>query len=208
MITMKGKILLTGYEPFLDMKRNPSMEAIRLLDGMEYNGYEVVVEELPMKYAEIRGIISGLINKHQPAAVICTGVSSIATDIPVERVAINVGSADGRVNFGYERLDQILNPDGPTAYWSTLPIREIVEAIKEEGIPARISNSAGTQGCNLVFYHLMDFIAEKNLGILGGFVHVPRLPENAVGSRNPSMSLLDSAKALKIATDLTASKLP
>lgn len=208
MITMKGKILLTGYEPFLDMKRNPSMEAIRLLDGMEYNGYEVVVEELPMKYAEIRGIISGLIDKHQPAAVICTGVSSIATDIPVERVAINVGSADGRINFGYERLDQILNPDGPTAYWSTLPIREIVEAIKEEGIPAHISNSAGTQGCNLVFYHLMDLIAEKNLGILGGFVHVPRLPENAVGSMNPSMSLLDSAKALKIATDLTASKLP
>jgi pyroglutamyl-peptidase len=208
MITMKGKILLTGYEPFLDMKRNPSMEAIRLLDGMEYNGYEVVVEELPMKYAEIRGIISGLIDKYQPATVICTGVSSIATDIPVERVAINVGSADGRVNFGYERLDQILNPDGPTAYWSTLPIREIVEAIKEEGIPAHISNSAGTQGCNLVFYHLMDLIAEKNLGILGGFVHVPRLPENAVGSRNPSMSLLDSAKALKIATDLTASKLP
>ncbi len=208
MITMKGKILLTGYEPFLDMKRNPSMEAIRLLDGMEYNGYEVVVEELPMKYAEIRGIISGLIDKHQPAAVICTGVSSIATDIPVERVAINVGSADSRINFGYERLDQILNPDGPTAYWSTLPIREIVEAIKEEGIPAHISNSAGTQGCNLVFYHLMDLIAEKNLGILGGFVHVPRLPENAVGSRNPSMSLLDSAKALKIATDLTASKLP
>lgn len=205
---MKGKILLTGYEPFLDMKRNPSMEAIRLLDGMEYNGYEVVVEELPMKYAEIRGIISGLIDKHQPAAVICTGVSSIATDIPVERVAINVGSADGRINFGYERLDQILNPDGPTAYWSTLPIREIVEAIKEEGIPAHISNSAGTQGCNLVFYHLMDLIAEKNLGILGGFVHVPRLPENAVGSRNPSMSLLDSAKALKIATNLTASKLP
>jgi pyroglutamyl-peptidase len=208
MITMKGKILLTGYEPFLDMKRNPSMEAIRLLDGMVYNGYEVVVEEMPMKYAEIRGIISGLIDKHQPAAVICTGVSSIATDIPVERVAINVGSADGRVNFGYERLDQTLNPDGPTAYWSTLPIREIVEAIKEEGIPAHISNSAGTQGCNLVFYHLMDFIAEKNLGILGGFVHVPRLPENAVGSRNPSMSLLDSAKALKITTDLTASKLP
>ncbi|MBT3284769.1 pyroglutamyl-peptidase I [Candidatus Bathyarchaeota archaeon] len=205
---MKGKILLTGYEPFLDMKRNPSMEAIRLLEGMEYNGYEVVIEEMPMKYAEVRDIIRGLVDKHQPAAVICTGVSSIATDIPVERVAINVGSADGRVNFGYERLDQALNPDGPTAYWSTLPVREIVEKIKDEGIPAHISNSAGTQGCNLVFYHLMDYIAEKNLGIPGGFIHVPRLPENAVGSRNPSMSLLDSAKALEIAADLTASKLP
>lgn len=208
MITMKGKILLTGYEPFLDMKRNPSMEAIRLLDGMLYNGYGVVVEELPMRYAEIKELIRGLVDKHQPAAVICTGVSSIATDVPVERVAINVGSADGRVNFGYERLDQTLNPDGPTAYWSTLPIREIVEAIKETGIPSHISNSAGTQGCNLVFYHLMDYISEKNLGIPGGFIHVPRLPENTVGSRNPSMSLLDSAKALEIAVDLTASKLP
>ena len=208
MITMKGKILLTGYEPFLDMKKNPSMEAIRLLDGMAYNGYEVVVEELPMKYAEVRDIIRGLVDIHQPAAVICTGVSSIATDIPVERIAINVGSAEGRVNFGYERLDQTLNPDGPTAYWSTLPIREIVKAIKEAGIPAHISNSAGTQGCNLVFYHLMDYIAEKNLRIPGGFIHVPRLPENAVGSRNPSMSLLDSAKALEIAANVMASKLP
>jgi len=175
---MKGKILLTGYEPFLDMKKNPSMEAIRLLDGMVYNGYEVVVEELPMKYAEVRDIIRGFVDIHQPAAVICTGVSSIATDIPVERIAINVGSAEGRVN------------------------------IKEAGIPAHISNSAGTQGCNLVFYHLMDYIAEKNLRIPGGFIHVPRLPENAVGSRNPSMSLLDSAKALEIAANVMASKLP
>jgi len=205
---MKGKILLTGYEPFLDLKRNPSMEAIRLLDGMEYNGYEVVIEEMPMRYAEVRDIIRSLVDKHQPSAVICTGVSSIATDIPVERVAINVGSADGRVNFGYERLDQVLNPEGPTAYWSTLPFREIVDAIKESGIPAHISNSAGTQGCNLVFYHLMDYISKKSLGIPGGFIHVPRLPENAVGSMNPSMSLIDSAKALEIAVDLTASKLP
>lgn len=205
---MKGKILLTGYEPFLDMKRNPSMEAIRLLEGMEYNGYEVVVEELPMRYVEIRDIIRSLVDLHQPAAVISTGVSSIATDIPVERVAINVGSADGRVNFGYERLDQTLNPDGPVAYWSTLPVREIVDGINEAGIPSHISNSAGTQGCNLVFYHLMDYIAEMNLGIPGGFIHVPRLPENAVRSRNPSMSLLDSAKAIEIAVNLTASKLP
>jgi pyroglutamyl-peptidase len=132
---MKGKILLTGYEPFLDMKVNPSMEAIRLLDGMEYHGYEVVIEELPMRYAEVRDIIRGHVDKHKPAAVICTGVSSIGTGIAVERVAINVGSADNRPNFGYERLDQILNPDGPVAYWSTLPIREIVE---ETGHPRRV----------------------------------------------------------------------
>jgi pyroglutamyl-peptidase len=205
---MKGKILLTGYEPFLDMKVNPSMEAIRLLDGMEYHGYEVVIEELPMRYAEVRDIIRGHVDKHKPAAVICTGVSSIGTGIAVERVAINVGSADNRPNFGYERLDQILNPDGPVAYWSTLPIREIVEEINSQGIPAYISNSAGTQGCNLVFYHLMDYIAEKKLDIPGGFIHVPRLPQNAAGSMNPSMNLLDSAKAIEYAANVTASKLP
>ena len=160
--TLKGKILLTGYEPFLDISPNPSIEACRLLEGKTYHDYLVVVEELPMRYKEIRGLIRRYIYEHQPKAVISTGVSSVATDICVERVAINIGSADCGPNFGYDTLDQVLNPDGPAAYWSTLPIRDIVGAINKEGIPARISNTAGTQGCNLVFYHLMDFVAEKN----------------------------------------------
>ena len=204
---MKGTILLTGYEPFLDFKRNPSLEACKLLEGMDYNGYEVAVEELPMRYKEIQDIIRRLVDKHKPAAVIATGVSSKAPDICVERVAINVGSADGGPNFGYETLDQVLNPNGPAAYWSTLPIRDIVEAIKKTGIPARISNSAGTQGCNLVFYHLMDYLAEKELDTPAGFIHIPRLPENAVSIINPSMSLLTSARALEEAVSLVASRL-
>ena len=204
---MKGKILLTGYEPFLDFKRNPSTEACKLLAGKTFDGYEVVVEELPMRYKEVRTLIRGLIDKHNPAAVISTGVSSLAPDICVERVAINVGSADGGPNFGFDRLDQVLNPDGPAAYWSTLPIREIVGKINAEGIPSRISNTAGTQGCNLVFYHLMDYVAEKQLGIPAGFIHVPRLPENAVETRNPSMSLESSTKALEIAVKTVASHL-
>jgi len=204
---LKGTILLTGYEPFLDFKRNPSLEACKLLEGMDYNGYEVAVEELPMRYKEIQDIIRQLVDKHKPAAVIATGVSSKAPDICVERVAINVGSADGGPNFGYDTLDQVLNPNGPAAYWSTLPIRDIVEAIKKTGIPARVSNSAGTQGCNLVFYHLMDYLAEKELDTPAGFIHVPRLPENAVSIINPSMSLITSARALEEAVSLVASRL-
>ena len=204
---MKGTILLTGYEPFLDFKRNPSLEACKLLEGMDYNGYEVAVEELPMRYKETQDIIRRLVDKHKPAAVIATGVSSKAPDICVERVAINVGSADGGPNFGYDTLDQVLNPNGPAAYWSTLPIRDIVDAIKKTGIPARISNSAGTQGCNLVFYHLMDYLAEKELDTPAGFIHIPRLPENAVSIINPSMSLLTSARALEEAVSLVASRL-
>ena len=204
---MKGTILLTGYEPFLDFKRNPSLEACKLLEGMDYNGYEVAVEELPMRYKETQDIIRRLVDKHKPGAVIATGVSSKAPDICVERVAINVGSADSGPNFGYDTLDQVLNPNGPAAYWSTLPIRDIVEAIKKTGIPARVSNSAGTQGCNLVFYHLMDYLAEKELDTPAGFIHIPRLPENAVSIINPSMSLLTSARALEEAVSLVASRL-
>jgi pyroglutamyl-peptidase len=204
---MKGKILLTGYEPFLEFKQNPSTEACRLLEGKTYNGYEVVVEELPMRYREVRDLIREYIDRHQPAAVISTGVSSMAPDLCVERVAINVGSAENGPNFGFDRLDQVLNPNGPAAYWSTLSIRDIVEAIKKEGIPARISNTAGTQGCNLAFYHLMDYLAEKKLDIPAGFIHVPRMPENVVDNKSPSMSLETSAKALETAVNLVASRL-
>jgi pyroglutamyl-peptidase len=202
---LKGKILLTGYEPFLEFKRNPSLEACRLLEGNTYHNYKIIVEELPMRYKEIQSLIQDLVDNHSPSAVISTGVSSIAPDICVERVAINIGSADGGPNFGYDRLDQVLNPDGPAAYWSTLPIRDIVSAINKADIPAHISNTAGTQGCNLVFYHLMDYLAEKQLGIPAGFIHIPRLPENAVGTRNPSMSLVTSSRALEIAVDLVCS---
>lgn len=201
------KILLTGYEPFLDFERNPSIEACRVIEDNTYNGYKVIVEELPMKYKEIRNLVEHIIDEHQPSAVIATGVSSMAPDICVERVAINIGSADGGPNFGFDKLDQVLNPDGPAAYWSTLPIRDIVDEINAVGIPARISNSAGTQGCNLVFYHLLDYINSKNLETPAGFIHVPRLPENTVGSRNPSMNLSDSANALEIAVKITASRL-
>ena len=131
----------------------------------------------------------------------------MASGICVERVAINVGSANGGPNFGYDRLDQVLNPYGPAAYWSTLPIRDIVETINKAGIPARISNTASTQGCNLVFYHLMDYVAKKELGIPAGFIHIPRLPENAISTRNPSMSLETSSKAMEIAVELVSSRI-
>ena len=97
---MKGKILLTGYEPFLEFKQNPSTEACRQLEGKSYNGYEVVVKELPMRYKEVRSLIRVYIDKHHPSAVIATGVSSMAPDICVERVAINVGSAEDGPNYG------------------------------------------------------------------------------------------------------------
>jgi pyroglutamyl-peptidase len=197
----KGVILLTGYEPFAEIKVNPSIEACMRLQGRRFYGYEVAVEEIPMRYQEVRGIIEGHIDRYSPAAVISTGIHSRAPRIHVERVAINVGSSEGRPNFGYTRLDQPLNPEGPAAYFTTLPYRALLEALREAGVPAALSNSAGTVGCNQIFYHLMDYLARTGSDIPAGFIHIPRLPEQALDGALPSMSLNTSARAMEVVVE-------
>ena len=207
-MSVKGNILLTGYEAFTNLKVNPSIEACRRLEGNVYNGYTVVVEEIPMRYAEVKEIIDTHMENYKPAAVVCTGVTGRGAAITVERVAINVGSSDGRVNFGYERLDQILNPKGPVAYWTRLPYRELLKALGDAQVPAILSNSAGTQGCNLIFYHLMDYVAQNNLCIPAGFIHIPCMPENVLGDNRPSMSLDLSTRAMEVVVEYLAGTLP
>lgn len=207
-MSIKGKILLTGYEAFADLKVNPSIEACKGLEGKVFNRYKVVVEEIPMRYAEVKEIIYNHMDNHKPAAVVSTGVTGRGAAITVERVAINVGSSDGRMNFGYERLDQILNPDGPVAYWTRLPYRELLKALRDVQVPAILSNSAGTQGCNLLFYHLMDYIAQNQLDIPAGFIHIPCMPENVLGENRASMSLDLSTRALEVVVEYLAGTLP
>jgi pyroglutamyl-peptidase len=197
----KGVILLTGYEPFFDMERNPSLEACRTIEGMVYNGYSVVVEEIPMDYTRIREIIEGHLDHYKPAACVCTGVLSRGAAISVERVAINVGSAEGPSNFGYTQLDQSLNPDGPVAYWTKLPFRALLSELKAAKIPAVLSNSAGTYGCNQIFYHLMDYLVRNSVDIPAGFIHIPRLPEHVLGENTPSMSLETSGRAMEVVVE-------
>lgn len=207
-MSAKGNILLTGYEAFADLKVNPSIEACKGLEGKVFNGYKVVVEEIPMRYAEVKEIIYNHMDNHKPAAVVSTGVTGRGAAITVERVAINVGSSDGRMNFGYERLDQILNPDGPVAYWTRLPYRELIKALSDVQVPAILSNSAGTQGCNLLFYHLMDYVAQNKLDIPAGFIHIPCMPENVLGENRASMSLDLSTRALEVVVEYLAGNLP
>jgi pyroglutamyl-peptidase len=197
----KGIILLTGYEPFAEIKMNPSIEACRRLQSQNFNGYEVVVEEIPMRYQDVREIIEGHIVDYRPAAAISTGIHSRTPRILVERVAINVGSSEGRTNFGYTSLDQPLNPEGPAVYLTTLPYREFLAALSEAKIPAALSNSAGTVGCNQIFYHLMDYLARMGIDIPAGFIHIPRLPEQALEALLPSMSLDLSARAIEVVVE-------
>jgi len=190
-------VLLTGFEPFGGSHVNPSLEACRRLEGQAFNGYEVAVEMIPLRYDDIRPELLKGMERHRPSAVVCTGQSGAAT-INLERVAINVADARIPYNCGSHPVDRAIVEGGPVAYWTRLPLRRLLEALRAAGVPSVISNSAGTFGCNHVFYELMHYLKEERLGIPAGFIHVPPLPEQVADKGTPSMSLETTVKALSI----------
>jgi pyroglutamyl-peptidase len=205
---LPGKvILLTGFEPFGGEKVNPSILACMRLDGKKFNGYTMKVEEIPLKFAEIKGTIEEHIKRHKPAAVICTGQGG-GSWLNLERVAINVADVTkATYNCGAKPRDITLVEGGPAAYFTGLPIRRLLSKVRAGGIPAEISNSAGAFGCNQIFYHLMDCAARERLGVPCGFIHVPKLPEQVVDTREPHMCLDLIVKGLEIVVEDVAGEL-
>lgn len=202
-----GVLLFTGFEPFGGRKKNPSIEACRLNEGVEYYGYKVVVEEIPLRYHEIQREIERHIKHYEPATVVCTGQGG-GTGLAIERVAVNIASARMPYNCGYTPKDEFLNSNGPAAYFSTLPIRKLVQVLREKKVPARISNSAGSYGCNQIFYHLMDYLSREELDISAGFIHVASMPEQVLESRGAaSMSLDLTARGLALVAEKLARRL-
>ncbi|QEL55901.1 pyroglutamyl-peptidase I [Chromobacterium paludis] len=191
-------VLLTGFEPFGGETVNPSWEAVKLLDGETIAGARVVARRLPCVFgaalSELRHHLEGL----RPDLVIAVGQAGGRPDISVERVAINVDDARIPDNAGKQPIDQPIAADGPAAYFSTLPIKAIVAALRECDIPASVSQTAGTFVCNHVMYGLLH-----HGGARGGFIHIPYLPEQAAAHPGqPSMRLEDCAAALRIAVDI------
>jgi pyroglutamyl-peptidase len=190
-------ILLTGFEPFGGSSVNPSIKACKLLINEIYNGHTVKVEEIPVKFKEIKPKIIKHIDSYNPSAVICTGQSSRPV-ISLERVAINIANARIPYNCGLKPIDEKLEQDSPAGFFTKLPLRKLLESLTEAKIPAEVSNTAGTFGCNQVFYHLLKYLEDNRINIPAGFVHVPLLPEQVVGSNKSSMSLEVIAEALRI----------
>ena len=124
-------ILLTGFEPFGGSHVNPSIEACKLLDGKEYNGYQVKVVEIPLRFNEIRPSIIKAVEETKPSAIICTGQAGSATTINLERVAINIADARIAYNCGKKPTDEPIAADAPVAYFSTLPLRKMQESLEE-----------------------------------------------------------------------------
>ena len=165
-------ILLTGFEPFGTATSNPSGEIVK-----QISGENIVTAILPVAYAQSAEQLLSLIEQHNPDVVICLGQAEGRTHITPEKVAINLDDARLADNEGVFRSDVKILDDGPDAYFSTLPVKDMVEAMKAQGIPAVVSLSAGAFLCNHVFYVAQNKFAGTK--VRSGFVHVPLMDSQA-----------------------------
>ncbi len=165
-------VLLMGFEPFDQEPVNPSWEAARQLDGFKIDqDVMVVARELPCAFATAGERMLQLIDELRPAMVIATGLAPGRSEISMERVAININDARIPDNLGEQPVDTPVVDGGPAAYFSTLPIKAMVKAVREAGIAASVSQTAGTFVCNQVFYRLQH--ALEGSAVRSGFIHVP-----------------------------------
>ena len=172
------KMLITGFQPFDGESVNPALEVAKGLQGKTINGYEVIAREIPVVRFEALKAVQAAIEELQPDAVITIGQAGGRPDITVERVGINIDDFRIPDNKGNQPIDEPVVTGGPVAYWATLPIKKMVANVKAQGIPASVSNSAGTYVCNHLLYGLLHYLTTQGkTAIPAGFIHIPYLPE-------------------------------
>jgi len=205
MVHVMTKVLLTGFGDWAGSNCNPAGEVAELLGGETIAGAAVECHIAPSVFNEMVGSVTKRIEETSPDVVIMMGEYGGRTGITVERLAQNLIDAT-RYAIGDETGDQPQDKPvvagGPAAYYATLPIRAMVKTMREAGIPADISDTAATFGCNLLMYGVLHYIAEAGLPIRAGWVHLPALPQTAALEENlgmPSMSLQTQAEGLRAA---------
>ncbi|MFM6963577.1 MAG: pyroglutamyl-peptidase I [Micrococcales bacterium] len=197
------RILLTGFEPFNNGKLNPSEQIVRtlteeVLAGNLIAGVDLHTAILPVVFTESAELLKHLLAKHQPDAVICLGQAEGRKEISFERVAVNIDDARIADNAGRTITDQPIIFGAPDAHFTTLPVKELVDAVHAEGVAAGLSLSAGTFVCNHIFYNLQHSLLGTN--VPSGFVHVPLQDEQAGDfDGQPTMPLGDQVRGIRAA---------
>ena len=191
------KIIVTGFDPFGGEKINPSIECVKALPEIE--GVELFRVELPTVFKESAIRLNEVINDVKPDAVLCVGQAGGRPGVTMERIAINVDDARIPDNIRQQPIDEVIQLDGEAAYFTTLPIKRIVNAIRKAGIPAEVSNTAGTFVCNHIMYQALFAATNADKSFKAGFMHIPFIPEQTTDK--PSLPLEESTKALKIAIE-------
>ena len=197
------KALVTGFEPFGGETTNASLEAVRRLPA-QIGRLEIVTAQLPTSYARSLAALEAAIMRTKPDIVLCVGQAGDRAALCVERVAINVQDTEIADNDGAKPNDAPVIAGGPAAYLATLPARAVVAALHAEKLPAQLSMSAGTFVCNHVFYGLMHLAATHRHPFRAGFLHVPRLPQQAPDGKALYMALDDIVRGIVVVLEVSA----
>ena len=191
------KIIVTAFDPFGGETINPSIECVKALPEIE--GVELIRLELPTVFKESAKRLNEVINDVKPDAVLSVGQAGGRPGITMERIAINVDDARIPDNISQQPIDETIQTEGEAAYFTTLPIKRIVKAIREAGISAEVSNSAGTFVCNHIMYQSLFAATKADKPFKAGFMHIPFIPEQTTDK--PSLPLEESTRALQIAIE-------
>ncbi len=202
----KRAALVTGFEPYGGMSLNPSAEIARRLDGARIAGVPVIGCLLPVDIAKLDGALKAALTGFDPVAVILLGLAPGETCIRLERVALNLADFPIPDNAGTKSRDQPLDKRGDAALWSRLPLRAIETRLLGMGIPARLSESAGTYLCNASMYRALSWLPRR---VPCGFIHLPLLPAQVAislesgNTPQPSMAFPVQRRAVEIALALS-----
>jgi len=198
-------LLLTGFEPFGGEKTNPSLEAVKCLDGYVAGNIVVKAVELPVAWDRVAPLLENALLEHSPSMVIAVGQAGGRAKIAVERIGINV--CHGKDNYDVSRSGEPVIQGEPDGYFSSLPVESLALAISKAGVPAYVSNSAGTYLCNFALYTLEHLIRSRRLPATSCFIHIPYLPSQVADKTEqltPSMSLETIVAGLRAAIDAVA----
>ena len=194
------RVLVTGFTPFGDAAVNPSELVVRALAAHPPPGIDLAAAVLPVTYAGALPALCAALAHHAPHAVLATGLAGGRPHIAVERVAINIDDARIPDTDGVRRIDAAVVAGGPAGYFATVPIKAIAAAIRAAGVPAEVSQSAGTFLCNHVFYQCSHIAATARSGMRVGFLHLPWLPEQAAQHPGePGIAFADMLLGLRAA---------
>ncbi len=193
----KRVILLTGFDPFGGNTQNPSWLIAHALHGQRIAGHVVVAAQLPTVFDESLHRLQALVAQHQPTLTLCLGQAGGRSALSLERIGININDARIADNWGRQPVDTPVVPGGPAAYFSNLPLKAMLRAALQAGVPCEVSQTAGTFVCNHVLYGLMHLLecGTGPAGARGGFVHVPWLPAQGT----PHMPLRDMVRGIHTA---------
>ncbi|MDD6693689.1 MAG: pyroglutamyl-peptidase I [Olsenella sp.] len=199
---MGRKILVTGFQPFGDESMNPAWEAVRRLPDT-IGDATVTKVEVPVVFGRGPEAVERAVEEVEPDLVLCVGLAGGRAKITPEFVGINYADARIPDNDGCQPVAERIVDGGPDAYFATLPVKAMVQAMREAGVPAEVSYTAGTYVCNDVMYSLLHTLATRHPGVRGGFLHVPYATEQAthLPASTPSMSVDDMARGIAVALE-------